>query len=80
MWKCRELLPVLDDKYIISLGEGRTPPYKCKRFSNELGLKEVYAKNETKNLIGSFKDGVFCLIFYLTSTSQSCKVNVIEIV
>lgn len=56
VWKYRELLPVLDESKVVSLGEGGTPLHKCKRLAHELGIKNLYAKNETVNPTWSFKD------------------------
>ena len=59
IWKYKELLPILDESKIVSLGEGTTPLHKCKRLADELGIKNLYIKNETKNPTWSFKDRVF---------------------
>jgi len=55
VWKYRELLP-LGRGRIVSLGEGGTPLVKCERLSDQIGLKELYVKNEGINPTGSFKD------------------------
>jgi threonine synthase len=55
MWKYRELLPVKDDTNIVTLGEGGTPLLCSTSIGNELGLKELYFKDETVNPTGSFK-------------------------
>jgi threonine synthase len=56
VWKYVELLPIIDKKRIISLGEGGTPLYSCNKLAKKIGLKEVYIKNEGGNPTGSFKD------------------------
>jgi len=56
VWKYRELLPIMDEKRIVSLGEGGTKLHRCGRLAEALGLKEVYVKNEGENPTGSFKD------------------------
>jgi threonine synthase len=56
VWKYFELLPVGDRKNIVSLGEGGTPLLKAKNLGEELGLKHLYLKDETRNPTGSFKD------------------------
>lgn len=56
VWKYRELLPVMDQRKIVTLGEGGTKLHPCRRLANILGLKEVYVKNEGENPTGSFKD------------------------
>jgi threonine synthase len=54
VWKYRELLPI--SRAPISLMEGGTPLYRCKRLEAECGIKELYVKHEGMNPTGSFKD------------------------
>jgi threonine synthase len=54
VWKYRELLPI--SGVPISLMEGGTPLYRCKRLEAECGVKELYVKHEGMNPTGSFKD------------------------
>ncbi|RZN65651.1 MAG: threonine synthase [Candidatus Methanoliparum thermophilum] len=55
VWKYKEFLPV--EREPISIKEGGTPLYDCKRFSKLIGLKEpFYVKHEGLNPTGSFKD------------------------
>jgi len=56
LWRYRELMPVEDDRHIISLGEGGTPLIKASRLAEKLGLRNLYLKDETRNPTGSFKD------------------------
>jgi len=55
LWRYRELLPVLDGANIIGLGEGGTPLLPLRRLGGELGLGEVYLKDEGCNPTGTFK-------------------------
>ena len=55
MWKYVELLPVQDRDNIISLGEGSTPLTRSAAIRAELGLANVYFKDECGNPTGSFK-------------------------
>jgi len=55
MWRWRELLPVLEAKNEIFLGEGDTPLLPLNRLGNELGLSHLYLKDESSNPTGSFK-------------------------
>lgn len=55
VWKYRELLPVRE-RQIITLGEGCTPLIKARRLGDEIGLKNLYLKDETRNPTNSFKD------------------------
>ncbi|MEM0379939.1 MAG: threonine synthase [Desulfurococcaceae archaeon] len=56
MWRYFELLPVPRLEYIVSLSEGGTPLIKADRLSREIGLRNLYLKDETRNPTGSFKD------------------------
>ena len=55
MWKYEEILPVLDNNNIVSLGEGNTPLMKMNNLSNVLDIKNLYVKDESNNPTGSFK-------------------------
>ena len=55
MWRYREMLPVIDDANIVSLGEGMTPILPLHRLANELGLHDLQMKDESLNPTGSFK-------------------------
>ncbi len=53
VWRYRELLPVSKR---VSFDEGGTGFYSCPTLAREIGLREVYIKNEGENPTGSFKD------------------------
>lgn len=55
MWRYRELLPVLSEEHIVSLGEGFTPQLKLQNLSNKYNLNSLYLKDEGQNPTGSFK-------------------------
>jgi threonine synthase len=55
MWRWREVLPVLDEANMISLGEGDTPLLLLKNLGAELGLTRLYVKDESLNPTGTFK-------------------------
>jgi len=55
MWRWRELLPVLDPENEIFLGEGDTPLLSLPRLEKELGLSNLYVKDESSNPTGTFK-------------------------
>lgn len=55
MWRYRELLPVRDPQHIITLGEGGKPVLKMRQLSQEMGLSQLYIKDEGQNPTGSFK-------------------------
>lgn len=56
VWKYREFMPINKDTHIITLTEGGTPLHKVDNLREELGVKELYVKNEGANPTGSFKD------------------------
>ena len=55
LWRYREVLPVDEDKNILSLGEGMTPLLKAERLGAKLGLSNLFIKDEGMNPTGSFK-------------------------
>src|SRR3989442_7735705 len=55
LWRYREVLPVDDDKNILSLGEGMTPLITANRLGEQLGLSNLFIKDEGVNPTGSFK-------------------------
>ncbi len=55
MWKYREVLPVLDDDNIVTMGEGGTPLIPSRTIGRALGLPNLFFKDETVNPTGSFK-------------------------
>jgi threonine synthase len=57
IWRYRDLLPV-DDAAPVELGAGYTPLVRAERLAAELGLGELWIKDDTANPTGSFKDRV----------------------
>ncbi|HEY0093394.1 MAG TPA: threonine synthase [Archangium sp.] len=55
LWRYREVLPVRDDKNIVTLGEGMTPLFPLPRLGAELGLPDLWLKDEGLNPTASFK-------------------------
>ncbi|MGZ3458724.1 MAG: threonine synthase [Archangium sp.] len=55
LWRYRELLPVRDSKNIVTLGEGMTPLLPLPRLGAELGLRDLWLKDEGLNPTASFK-------------------------
>ena len=56
MWRYRELLPIDGD--VVDLGSGFTPLVKADNLGHELGLEQLYIKNDCLNPTHSFKDRV----------------------
>jgi threonine synthase len=57
IWRYKDLLPV-DDEAPVDLGAGFTPLVRADRLAAELGLGELWIKDDTANPTGSFKDRV----------------------
>jgi threonine synthase len=55
MWRWREILPVFEDRNMISLGEGDAPLLRLNRLASELALPNLFVKDESLNPTGSFK-------------------------
>ena len=55
LWRWSEILPVRDEKYHLTLGEGDTPLLKAERLGAALNLLNLYIKDESGNPTGSFK-------------------------
>ncbi|MBB73650.1 MAG: threonine synthase [Planctomycetaceae bacterium] len=55
MWRYRELLPPRSSDSIISLGEGPSPLIRCPRLGAQLGLRDLWIKDEGQLPTGSFK-------------------------
>ena len=55
MWRWRELMPVRDEKHVMTLGEGDTPLLPARRLGAEFGCRHLYIKEEGVNPTGSFK-------------------------
>ncbi len=60
MWRYAEMLPVQHPENVITLGEGFTPIIRVDRLGRELGLRQVYIKEEAGNPTGSFKARGLC--------------------
>ena len=55
LWRYRELLPLPRNEEPVTLGEGMTPLLHCARLGNQLGLSQLYVKDESQLPTGSFK-------------------------
>ncbi|WP_460892779.1 threonine synthase [Rufibacter soli] len=55
MWRYQEMLPVLDDRFKVSLGEGFTPMLELKNLAEKYGFEDLMLKDEGQNPTGSFK-------------------------
>jgi threonine synthase len=55
MWRYAELLPVFDEKNIVSLGEGWTPIHALNKLAEKNSMGSILMKDESINPTGSFK-------------------------
>ena len=55
MWRYFEMMPVLDFKNVVTLGEGFTPILSASRLSERLGCQDIVIKDEGVNPTASFK-------------------------
>ena len=61
LWRYREVLPVVDERNIVTLGEGWTPLLLADRLGESLGTPRLYIKDESLNPTGAFKARGLCL-------------------
>ncbi|MHA2105441.1 MAG: threonine synthase [Candidatus Hodarchaeales archaeon] len=59
IWRMQEIMPVKNDSYRFTLGEGWTPIIKLNRFSEKIRLN-INLKDEGKNPTGTFKARGLC--------------------
>ena len=55
LWRYRELLPIANPENEIDLGEGGTPTLRLHRLEAELGISNLWLKDEGANPTGTFK-------------------------
>jgi threonine synthase len=58
VWRYADLLPVDEGTPRVDLGAGFTPLLRADRLGAELGIRDLYLKNDTANPTHSFKDRV----------------------
>lgn len=56
LWKYRELLPVEVGADVVTLNEGGTRLQRCSKVAELIGVADLYAKDETGNPTGTYKD------------------------
>ncbi len=56
VWKYRELLPLVNPREIVSLGEGNTNLMRSESLAEILGMRRLFIKDETSSPSGSFLD------------------------
>jgi threonine synthase len=61
LWRYKEMLPVLNETNILSLGEGFTPLKKASRLGKTLNHENLFIKDESLNPTTSFKARGLCM-------------------
>ncbi len=56
VWRYRDFLPEVSSDDVVTLGEGGTPLLPANRLGDELGLRRLLVKDESRNPTGSFLD------------------------
>jgi threonine synthase len=56
VWRYRDFMPIHEATKLVTLGEGGTGLHSSARLGGELGLRNLWIKNEGENPTGSFKD------------------------
>jgi len=60
IWRLHEIMPVKENKFRLTLGEGWTPIVKLNNFGRDLKLNQIYLKDEGQNPTGTFKSRGLC--------------------
>jgi len=55
LWRYLEVLPVAGEDNIVSLGEGWTPLLRAENLGKQIGVNQLYIKDESQNPTQSFK-------------------------
>jgi threonine synthase len=56
VWRYRPFMPIHESTKLVTLGEGGTGLHRSVHLGAELGIQNLYIKNEGENPTGSFKD------------------------
>ncbi|PKR77342.1 threonine synthase [Halalkalibacillus sediminis] len=76
MWRYSELLPVENEKNIVSLGEGWTPLVRMNQAEEKYPVKKLWIKREEQNPTGSFKSRGFSSAISIANEYGVSKVAV----
>lgn len=79
IWKYKELLPVIAEKNMLSLGEGETPLLECKNLRKRLATNSnIYIKNLAMNPTGSLKDASAAITIAKALEAGASKIIVVS--
>ncbi len=76
LWRYREVLPVVHDENVVTLGEGWTPLIQTPRLGAKLGLSQLFIKDESLNPTGAFKARGLCLAVSMAKELGVTKVAI----
>lgn len=62
MWRYKGLLPIAPDAEVPPLNVGFTPLYDMPRLADDLGLKQAWVKDDSRNPTASFKDRASAMV------------------
>ncbi|MCC8046840.1 MAG: pyridoxal-phosphate dependent enzyme [Clostridiales bacterium] len=62
IFRWRDFYPLAEDAVPVSIGEGNTPLLHLSRLGEEIGLPNLYVKDETRNPTLSYKDRICSLL------------------
>ncbi len=62
IYRFRDFYPLEDSDPVVSIGEGNTPLHRLERMGKQLGLEQLWMKDESKNPTMSHKDRLCSLI------------------
>ena len=60
IWRIPEIMPVYEERFRFTLGEGCTPLLHLKNMGEILGLEQLFVKDEGLNPTGTFKSRGLC--------------------
>jgi len=75
VWRMYEIMPVQENRYRYSLGEGWTPLLELRNIGHEMGLKNLLLKDEGQNPTGTFKSRGLC-----TAVSKAFELGIKDFV
>ncbi len=75
IWRMVEIMPVMNPKFRYTLGEGWTPILHLKNFGEQIGLKNLFLKDEGLNPTGTFKSRGLC-----AAVSKAVELSINEFV
>ncbi|MCL6098947.1 MAG: threonine synthase [Bacteroidetes bacterium] len=61
LWRYAKMLPVINSKFKLTLGEGFTPLIHAKKLGGKIGMENLFIKDEGLNPTTSFKARGLCL-------------------